>query len=93
MPTPASGARAAPSSKRVLVVEDEATLAETLRSWLEHAGYDVCGLAARADEALDLALTNCPHLAVMDTGAVLYGLSRRREGRSRRDRPPGEAER
>ena len=65
-PAPAMGARAAPSSKRVLVVEDEATLAETLRSWLEHAGYDVCGLAARADEALDLALTNCPHLAVMD---------------------------
>lgn len=66
MQPPSTGAPAAPSTKRVLVVEDEAILAETLRTWLEHAGYDVCGLAARADEALDLALTNCPQLAVMD---------------------------
>lgn len=56
----------ATSPKRVLVVEDEAVLAETLRSWLESAGYDVCGPAARAGEALDLAMTHYPHLAVMD---------------------------
>lgn len=56
----------ATSPKRVLVVEDEAVLAETLRTWLESAGYDVCGPAAGAGEALDLAMIHYPHLAVMD---------------------------
>lgn len=57
---------AAPSPKRILVVEDEAALAETLRTWLERAGHEVCGLAAGVGDALALALAHRPHLAIVD---------------------------
>lgn len=53
-------------AKRVLVVEDEALLAEALRAWLENAGYEVCGLAVGARDALELALAHRPDLVVMD---------------------------
>lgn len=51
---------------RVLVVEDEAAIAEDLRIQLESAGYDVVGIADNGEEALRLALASSPALVLMD---------------------------
>jgi hypothetical protein len=41
-------------AKRIVVVGDDAVQAGTLRGWLADVGHAVCGLAARAGEAVDL---------------------------------------
>lgn len=51
---------------RVLVVEDEAVIAEDLRVQLENAGYEVVGVAASGEEALSLARACAPALVFMD---------------------------
>ncbi|MBV6324324.1 EAL domain-containing protein [Duganella violaceipulchra] len=50
----------------LLVVEDEAVIAEDLKSSLIQRGYLVCGIAASGEEALELARQHHPDLALMD---------------------------
>jgi two-component system, response regulator PdtaR len=51
---------------RVLIVEDDFLVASDVEAGLQAAGYDVIGIAARASEALKLAASEKPSLAIMD---------------------------
>jgi PAS domain S-box-containing protein len=51
---------------RILVVEDDLVQAETVRGWLEGAGYDVTGVAPDERQALDLACARQADLALVD---------------------------
>lgn len=63
-----------PARRRLLVAQDEDSIADTLRSSLEHAGYDVSTYADGA-EALRLAYRLGPDLIVLDlTRPALDGL-------------------
>jgi DNA-binding NarL/FixJ family response regulator len=50
----------------VLVVEDEFLIAQGLRLQVEDMGLTVCGTAASADEAVELAQQHRPALVLMD---------------------------
>jgi signal transduction histidine kinase len=75
---PAEAARAEPGAagaarrRRVLVVEDNADIRETLRLLLEHWGHEAM-LAGSGDEGLALALQAMPDVALIDIG--LPGIS------------------
>lgn len=51
---------------RLLIVEDEIIIALDLKAQLQRLGYDVIGLAANGDEALQLAEAQRPDLVLMD---------------------------
>jgi response regulator NasT len=51
---------------RILVAEDETIIRLDLRALLEQAGFDVCGEARDGAEAVDLARSLQPDLAIMD---------------------------
>jgi DNA-binding NarL/FixJ family response regulator len=51
---------------RVLIVEDELLLAESLEDMLTEDGHEVCGTARSADEAVRLARTQNPDVVLMD---------------------------
>jgi CheY-like chemotaxis protein len=51
---------------RILVVEDEAIVAVSLKVTLERLGYEVVGVAARGEEAIALAGALLPDLVLMD---------------------------
>ncbi len=51
---------------RVLIVEDEILVAFDLKITLEDFGYEVCGIAATADEAVALAEAARPDAILMD---------------------------
>ncbi|MCX7974301.1 MAG: response regulator [Candidatus Aminicenantes bacterium] len=51
---------------RLLIVEDETLVARDLQLMVERAGYEVCGIATTAQEALNLAFTLKPDLALVD---------------------------
>lgn len=53
-------------SRSVLVVDDEAIIAELWCMHMELMGLDVCGVAATADEAIALAEQHRPSLVLMD---------------------------
>jgi len=57
-----------PDAVCVLIVEDEALIAFFLEDTLEELGYRCCGIAGTADEALSLAATERPSLALVDVG-------------------------
>jgi two-component system, response regulator PdtaR len=57
---------APPSSRIVLVVEDEAVVALFLADVLAELDYKVCGVAPTGREALALAAEHRPHLAMVD---------------------------
>ena len=50
----------------ILVVEDEAIVAENLTGKLGHLGYAVAGIAQDGREAVDMALAHRPQLILMD---------------------------
>ena len=50
----------------ILIVEDEAIVAENLSDKLEQLGYDVTGIACRGEEAREMALHLRPELILMD---------------------------
>ena len=50
----------------ILIVEDEMLLALDLEHMLRDAGYDVCGVATDADEAVTAVQRRTPDLALMD---------------------------
>ena len=51
---------------KVLVVEDEALIAEAVAEALRDAGYEVCGVASSEAEAMQIARGAEPDLAVVD---------------------------
>jgi two-component system, response regulator PdtaR len=60
-----SDARIEPPA-RILVVEDDFLVAAEIENALSDAGFDVAGIAASADEAVELAQARRPALVVMD---------------------------
>ncbi len=66
----------APGSVRVFIVEDEALIALEIEDQLTTLGYDVVGIAARGDQALDLIAQLAPEVVLMDVnlGAGLTGI-------------------
>lgn len=64
-----SGSEARPAdvpSPCILLVEDDFLVGMEMEIGLEEAGYRVAGIAATADEALELAARHRPALIVMD---------------------------
>jgi DNA-binding response OmpR family regulator len=51
---------------KVLIVEDDFMIADCLEEILEDAGYAVCGVASRVDEAIRMGEEHRPNLAVID---------------------------
>lgn len=51
---------------RALIVEDEILIALALEAEVKALGFDVCGLAANANQAIAMAMQGEPDLAVMD---------------------------
>jgi DNA-binding NarL/FixJ family response regulator len=56
----------AEAQTRILVVEDDYLIASDMKIALSDAGFDVAGIAASADEAVELAESQNPALAVID---------------------------
>jgi DNA-binding NarL/FixJ family response regulator len=56
----------AQAGARILIVEDDFLVSTTLEAALTDAGFVVVGVAASAAEAVRLAQTERPHLAVVD---------------------------
>ena len=54
------------AESRVLVAEDETIIRLDLKAMLEQAGYEVCGEARDGIEAVELARTLQPDVAIMD---------------------------
>lgn len=52
--------------KQILIVEDEAIIAMNIRNLLENLGYNICGLASSAEEAVKLAEEKHPDLILID---------------------------
>lgn len=50
----------------VLVVEDDAIIGMDIEHRVKRLGYDVCGVADTAEEALDIASRKKPDIALMD---------------------------
>lgn len=66
------------SSRKVLVVEDEALLAMTLEDWLQDLGYDVIGPAMTLKTAAELAEAGGIDAAILDInigGEWSYGIA------------------
>ncbi|MDP1616060.1 response regulator [Phenylobacterium sp.] len=55
-----------PLGRRVLITEDNWLVAGEWQAALEDAGYEVVGLAASAEEALDICSREAPDLILMD---------------------------
>ena len=51
---------------RILVAEDETIIRLDLRALLERAGFEVCAEAHDGEEAVELARSQRPDLAVLD---------------------------
>ena len=51
---------------KILIVEDEALIAEYFRIVAEEAGYEVCGIAATADEAEQIVKEEDPAVVFLD---------------------------
>ncbi|HKU17620.1 MAG TPA: response regulator [Steroidobacteraceae bacterium] len=62
----ASSGMAAQAGARIMIVEDERILALDLAETLDELGYTVAGLAARGEEAIELARRLHPELILMD---------------------------
>lgn len=55
-----------PPLPSILVVEDEFIIANSLSLQIEEMGYSVCGVAATAREAVELAQAHQPDVVLMD---------------------------
>jgi CheY-like chemotaxis protein len=55
-----------PSINKILLVEDEAIIAMSLRGELSRAGYTVCGTVASGEEAIAFIEQELPELILMD---------------------------
>lgn len=54
------------ASPSILVVDDEFIIANSLSMQVEEMGYSVCGVAATAREAVELAQAHRPDIVLMD---------------------------
>ncbi len=52
--------------KKILIVEDEAIIAEDIRILLENEGYEVVGACSTVEKAIELAREKRPDLAIVD---------------------------
>jgi DNA-binding NarL/FixJ family response regulator len=52
--------------RNALIVEDEVLIALGLKADLEALGFEVCGLAPNAQQAISIAMNDKPDLVVMD---------------------------
>jgi two-component system, response regulator PdtaR len=57
---------AAPARPCILLVEDDFLVGMEMETGLEEAGYEIAGIAATAEEAVELATERRPALVVMD---------------------------
>jgi DNA-binding NarL/FixJ family response regulator len=55
-----------PARKQVLIVEDQFLASEFLKIWVEAFGFEVCGVATNADDAIALAVLHKPYYVLMD---------------------------
>jgi len=53
---------------KIMIVEDEAIVAMSVRSKLRSLGYEVCDLVSRAEDALENVAIEKPDLIIMDIG-------------------------
>ncbi len=53
-------------SKKVMIVEDSALVAEDCRRCLESLDFSVTSLVASGEEAIEIAETDCPDIVLMD---------------------------
>jgi CheY-like chemotaxis protein len=53
-------------SRRALIVDDEFLIAFDLESSMRALGFDVCTVASNEKDAIELAKSNLPDVAVMD---------------------------
>ena len=71
---------------KVMIAEDDLLISEMMRDFLEHAGYEVCGVASTVAEAVELGERHRPDLAVLDLRLADGGLGTEIVARlSRRD--------
>lgn len=77
------------TGKRVLIVEDELLIALDMEDALITAGHEVVGLAADMHQAMELAETYRPDLAIMDVNLArgTSGIETARRLRERLDVP------
>ena len=54
------------TSRKILIIEDEALLALELEAQLQDWGFDVIGWATNREEAVALAIDQAPELALVD---------------------------
>lgn len=54
----------------ILIVEDDFLIAADVEASLKSAGFNVCGIAASADDAISLAKAHNPALVIMDIRLV-----------------------
>jgi two-component system, response regulator PdtaR len=59
-------ARIMKSAPKVLIVEDEWLIAEYYRIVIEHLGYEICGIATNAADAVSLVRKEKPAAVIMD---------------------------
>jgi DNA-binding NarL/FixJ family response regulator len=55
-----------PAKQQVLIVEDQFLASEFLKIWAEAYGFEVCGVATNAADAIDLAMLHKPDYVLMD---------------------------
>ena len=74
---------------KVLIVEDEAITAMSLRVSLERSGYEICELVSTGERAVVVAETESPDVAIMDINLAgrMDGLEAARIICSRRKTP------
>ncbi len=54
------------SNIEILIIEDEAVIAQDIASKLRTLGYDIAGIISRSDIAIDFLSTNTPDLVTFD---------------------------
>jgi len=62
----ARGDKRRATADRILVVEDDFLVAMQMESALTEAGFEIAGVASSGEDAIELALSERPRLAVMD---------------------------
>ena len=58
--------KAAEKTARLLIVEDDFLVAMQMESALTDAGFEIAGIASSGEDAIELAMSERPRLAVMD---------------------------
>ena len=69
-PQDRSSGQVAADAAKILIVEDDFLAASEIEAVLMEAGYQIAGIANRAEEALRLAKSEGPDLAIMDIRLV-----------------------